>query len=79
MSYLDSGFNKFLYKSTLPPAPVEVSEASSSQMIPLLTGTSIAGGITESQNGKIRIDWDLGQILIGNGAHWLVLLGDDGL
>ena len=79
MSYIDSGFNKLLFKSTLPPPPVEVSEDSSSRMIPLLTGTSIAGGVTESQNGKIHIDWDLGQILIGNGAHWLVLLGEDGL
>lgn len=79
MSYLDSGFNKFLYKSSLPPPPAEVSEYSSSQMIPLLTGTSVAGGITESQNGKIRIDWELGQILVGDGANWRVLIGEDGL
>lgn len=77
MSYLDSGYNKFFYRNM--PRTIEKSEDLSSYEIPLLVGGSIAGGITKSRNGKVLIDWDKGRILVGDGAHWRVLIGEDGL
>jgi len=77
MNYLDSGLTRLFYKTI--PSSSEMTEDISSSDIPLLTGSAIAGGIMRSQSGKIQIDWDKGQILIGDGAHWRVLIGEDGL
>ncbi len=79
MSYLESGFDKYLQRTTLPPPPQEYSEDLSSQTIPLLTGGAVAGGITTSTSNRIQIDWEKGQILVGDGANWRVIIGDDGL
>lgn len=79
MSYIDSGFNSYLQRQTYPSAQQVSTEDATSQAIPILTGASVAGGVTESQSGRIRIDWELGQILVGDGANWRVLIGEDGL
>lgn len=79
MSYLDSGFNQYLQRQVFTPPADEVSEDVSSQTIPLLSGGAVAGGITRSTSNKIQIDWEKGQILVGDGANWRVIIGEDGL
>lgn len=79
MSYIDNGFNNLMYRETLPTGTVETSEAQASTQMSLLTGTSITGGIMKSATGKVQIDWEKGQILVGDGANWRVLIGEDGL
>lgn len=78
MSYIDLGFTNMLYK-TLPNTISELPEDEASQSVQLLTAGAIAGGTTKSASGRIQIDWDKGQILIGDGAHWRVNIGEDGL
>lgn len=77
MNYTDLGYNKYLYKTTYSPSDTELAEDESSQYITSLTGTSITGGITRSPNGRLKIDWEKGQILINDGAHDRVLIGLD--
>lgn len=67
MSYLESGFNNLLQKIPTTSAIKEVTEDSSAFSIPYLSGSAVAGGVTRSQNGKVRIDWTNGQILLDNG------------
>lgn len=79
MTYEEVGFNKLLYKTGLTTTSTQMTEDQSSNDISSLSGSIITGGITKSTSGKILIDWDLGQILVGDGANWRVLIGDDGL
>jgi hypothetical protein len=80
MTYEEAGFGKLLYK-TSPEASTsgELTEDVASQNITEISGTTLAGGKTLSSSGKIIIDWELGQILISDGANNRVLIGEDGL
>lgn len=76
MSYKDSGFDKFLYRNAYGNnASQEMTEDRASYTITTLTGSSIAGGITKSQDGKMEIDWDKGQIVISDGAYPRIVIG----
>jgi len=77
MTYREAGYTKLLYKNI--PSKSVGTEDSNSLEIPILSGSSIGGGITRSTSGKIQIDWDTGQILVGDGANWRVIIGEDGL
>jgi hypothetical protein len=79
MTYEEVGFNKLLYRTELTPSNNEMTEDQSSVAITSISGAAILGGTTKSVSGKILIDWDIGQILIGDKANWRILLGEDGL
>lgn len=79
MSYKDKGYSKYISKSSQKGTVQEYTEDTSSQAIPVLSGGSIAGGKTTSSDGKIVINWDIGQILISDGANYRILIGNDGL
>ena len=79
MTYKEAGFTKFLNKQKFPNAIAETTESDASLTIPLVGGGAIAGGVTSSSTGRITINWDTGTILISDGAHNRVLIGEDGL
>lgn len=75
MTYKDLGYSKLLYKRMYEIGNAELTEDVSSQRIPILTGSSITGGITKSPDGKMYIDWDKTQIVMGDGAYNRVFIG----
>lgn len=77
MNYTELGYDKFLNKNQYTPDATELSEDESSQRIPNITGTSITGGVATSPDGRMKIDWNRGQIIIGDGAYNRVLIGFD--
>ena len=79
MSYKDRGYSKYITKSQQHGTVEEYTEDASSQAIPTLSGAPVAGGKTTSSDGKIVINWDIGQILISDGANYRILIGNDGL
>lgn len=80
MNYVEAGYSKLLYRqSAVNSVRAELPEDVSSQMVPVLTGSSVAGGVTQSASKKIEINWDTGTIIISDGANRRVLIGEDGL
>lgn len=76
MTYKDLGYSKLLIKeANSPNGNTEMTEDVSSQIIPSLSGTSINGGLTTSNDGKMKIDWDKAQILISDGAYDRIFIG----
>lgn len=73
MSYLDSGYDKFFSRNKV--TSTVMLDDQSSLVIKQITGSTLASGISQSNDGKIRVDWDKKQVVVADGANTRVVLG----
>src|SRR5438128_1752920 len=79
MNYLDLGFDqsferhpqKRITSEELP----DVTPFTADSIIQQIPGSKIAGGVIESQDGKLKIDLEKGQFLYNDGVVDLLSLG----
>lgn len=86
-----AGFDEFLNRSSEEPSlftrstanysdqvlgyQPEILDDESSMFIRQLSGSSIAGGITKSQDGKLQVDWAKGSFIANDGSRNRVEIG----
>jgi len=75
MIYTELGYGRLLTKSQYKSNPNELTEDESSQAVPVLSGTSINGGITRSPDGRMEINYNTGTIIISDGICPRILIG----
>lgn len=71
--YTNAGYSKLLSKSE---PDLEQTEDVSSRSTPQQTGTAITGGISQSPDGKLTIDWNNGEIYFFDGARKRISFGN---
>ena len=73
MSY-PNGLNEFLTQDTIEKT-VNLSADEVTSSIAQVSGSLIGGGISNSSNGKLTINWDTGEAVFSDGARGRVFLG----
>lgn len=66
MTYREAGFNIFLHRGKTSENDFPISEDVISNLIPEISGSAIAGGISRSSNGAIEINWEEGTMRLSN-------------
>ncbi len=75
-SYIDSGFDEFLRRKTGVVDSRRFSNLDIEGGFESIGGQKIAAsGKTLSRNGRISIDWELGTIIINDGATDRIIMG----
>ena len=75
MNYEDSGFNEFLSRDISDFGEPEYGEDMVSILTPRVSGSSIVSGISQSNTGKLVINWKTGEMTFSDGARKRVFLG----
>lgn len=76
MSYIDSGFNRFLEKPVRQETGFrELDAMDTEQLIGDISGGKIIGGLLRSQDGKTSVNLDTGAFVVNDGRVERVRLG----
>ena len=78
MDYLEKGFDKFLYRKEAPRFEIELNEDDVATLMSHISGSSMASGVTQSSDGRLKIDWDNAKIIFNDGARDIISLGQVG-
>ena len=78
MNYLEKGFDKFLYRKEKPRFEIELNEDDVATLMSHISGSNIASGVSQSSDGRLKIDWDNAKIIFNDGARDRITLGEIG-
>lgn len=71
--YLSTGLNKFFQRDDSSSI---MTEDVASHEVEQISGSNLSSGISQSSDGKLRVDWERKQILVTDGAHTRVVMGN---